>query len=68
MDEFEKAIEYVRENMTYFAPVEVEEKRPLPWSVKNEIINLMEEYSEENSLPEGWWYEEMDEFDIFFKL
>lgn len=34
----------------------------------DEIHDLMEEYSDENGLPEGWWQEETDEEQIFWEL
>lgn len=31
-------------------------------------LPLKKEWSEENGYPEGWWYDEMDETEIFYKL
>lgn len=36
--------------------------------IVDEIHDLMEEYSLENGLPEGWWFEQMDEEQIFWEL
>ena len=36
--------------------------------IVDEIHDLMEEYSMENGLPEGWWFEQMDEEQIFWEL
>lgn len=33
-----------------------------------QIYDLMEEYSEDNDLPEGWWLNEIDEDEILFEL
>jgi hypothetical protein len=34
----------------------------------NQIYDLMEEYGEDNGLPEGWWLSELDEDEILFEL
>ena len=31
-------------------------------------LPLKKEWFEENGYPEGWWYDEMDETEIFYKL
>ena len=41
---------------------------PLPERIENAIHDLMEEWSADNDMPEGWWYNEMDETDIFYEL
>ena len=33
-----------------------------------DINDFMEEYGEDNDLPEGWWQEFGDEEDIFFEI
>lgn len=33
-----------------------------------QIHDLMEEYGEDNDLPEGWWLSELDEDEILFEL
>lgn len=76
--EFEKAIQYVRENKSWS---EAQDARALEIinqfrcgisqaddCISDEIHDLMEEYSQDNDLPEGWWYEFGDEDDIFFAL
>lgn len=37
-------------------------------AILTRIYDLMEEYGEDNGLPEGWWLEEMDEEEIFDQL
>mgnify|MGYP007069885704 CR=1 FL=1 len=32
------------------------------------VMDLLEEYGEDNDLPEGWWEEECDINDILFEL
>jgi len=50
-------IDHYRCNIDFAAP-----------SISDKIHDLMEEFSDENDLPEGWWYEFGDEDDIFFAL
>ena len=52
---FEKALDYVRENITH--PCE-----------EYDIIDLLEEYGQDNDLPEGWWCEYGDIDDIVEQL
>lgn len=73
-----EAIQYVRENKTWS---EAEERVALDRinelrcdvsyaseKISDDIHDLMEEYGEENNLPEGWWLDETTEDDIFFSL
>lgn len=78
---FEKALQYVRDNKTW---TEAEEQVALNdmdrWRcplthtqtgerIADQINDLMEEYGEDNDLPEGWWLDEVsDAEDIFWKL
>lgn len=64
----EAAIKYVREN------IELEEldrareeafyyRKPIRLvnaELYEDIVDLLEEYGEDNDLPEGWWMEEVD--------
>ena len=78
VDHFKNAVEYVNEYRTFdeveinYAVRHIEmEKAPLYTicpSVYDEINDLMEEYSAENDLPEGWWFEYGDAEDVFDKL
>lgn len=78
MTEIEKALQYVRDNQTWsdaddasayervcnlHSPVSV-----VSPAICNEIHDIMEEYSAENDLPEGWWYEHYNEDEIFMLL
>ena len=78
MNIYEKAIQYVRDNKTW---TDAEEQVAIDnidhWRcsigqayppIADKIIDLMEEFGEDNGYPEGWWYEYGDEDDVFFKL
>ena len=41
-------------------------KMPIPSGIADKLIDGMEEYGEDNDLPEGWWMEYGDEEDVFF--
>ena len=62
MNEFEKALQYVRDNWD-------EEEDFFP-SIEHitEVSDLMEEYGADNDLPEGWWYEYGEPEDILARL
>jgi len=78
MTTLEKAIQYVREHKTwtdaeYEAALDCIDKQRIPLEdasekIFNGIHDLMEEWSEDNDLQEGWWYYEADEEDIFWTL
>lgn len=75
-----EAIQYVRDHRTWSDEIEgralqeIDHMRcPLNFIYEGRIItdgiyDLMEEYSDENGLPEGWWQEETDEEQIFWEL
>ncbi len=48
---FEEALDYVRDNLTH--PCDAED-----------VIDLLEEYGQDNDLPEMWWAEYYDIDDI----
>ena len=74
----QKAIDYVRENMDeddmaiLQAEVNKSYKMHLVPSENtvdcDKLIDLLEEYGEDNDLPEGWWMEEGDIDDWLVKL
>ena len=74
MDAIKDALRYVRENRTWtdaeenMAIERIGQHYPLPQKIEDAIHDLMEEWSDENGYPEGWWYYEMDELEIFYKL
>lgn len=76
MNDIEKAIEYVRDNVdledVLTAKLNMEFLREPLYRVNNtlcdEIYDLMEEYGSDNELPEGWWLEEHDEETILMCL
>lgn len=65
MNDIEKAIEYVRDNVdledVLTAKLNMAFLREPLYRVNNtlcdEIYDLMEEYGSDNELPEGWWLE-----------
>lgn len=77
-NKIEQAIAYVRENKSWTKEEEElalsqigEQKRPIGLvapDIEDEINDLMEEFSDDNSLPEGWWTEYLDVDEIFWKL
>lgn len=78
MTAIEKAVQYVRENKTWSdaeEAVALEKINHLRCDLSTAsdkiycaIHDLMEEWSDENGYPEGWWMYEIDEDTIFFKL
>ena len=78
MKEIEKAIDYVRKNKSWS---DEEEQAALDMinnlrcdidfaspEIADEIYDLLEEYSDNEDLPEGWWMEYGTVDDIFFQL
>lgn len=75
MNHWKKAIEYVRANRTWsdardeLAFETIDRMRcPLRMAdpiISDEIYDLMEEYGQDNDLPEGWWFEFGTEDDVF---
>lgn len=78
MKAIDQAIQYVRENKTWTISEEIaaleciddmrcsiDQASP---KICEAIHDLMEEWSADNDMPEGWWYNECDEDDIFFNL
>ena len=74
----EKAVQYIRENKTWSDAEEkvalerINEMRCDLSTASDKIYcaihDLMEEWSDENGYPEGWWMYEISEDDIFMKL
>ena len=61
MNELEKALQYVRNNWSmdsYLPTIEA----------ITEVGDLLEEYGEDNDLPEGWWMEYGEQEDILDRL
>ena len=77
-DGMTEALEYVRENMSETEMQEVKlavskayEHHLTPsafYNVDDKVIDLLEEYGEDNDLPEGWWENEGDIDDWLLKL
>ena len=78
MNHYRKAIQYVRAYKTWsgaceaYALEKIEKFRcsicQASEEISMQIYDLMEEYGEENDLPENWWLEYGDEDDVFFEL
>lgn len=77
MTTLEQAIAYVRDNINkedvdytigriYRHHGSLSSDDPLHLS--DQIYDLMEEFSDDNDLPEGWWLAETDEDEILLKL
>lgn len=75
---FEKAIQYVKDNHRWSDAREALALEQIDYYrcdinfadhlIADEIHDLMEEYGQDNDLPEGWWYEQGNEDDVFFSL
>lgn len=71
-----KAIAYVRENVDREEVIHAifrMDKWRCPLSMASDylhmrISDLMDEYAQDNNLPDGWWHEEMDVDDIVFEI
>ena len=78
MNHIENAIQYVKDNHSwseaqdaialerinhYRCGIDFADK-----GIATEITELMEEYGQNNGLPEGWWESETSLDDIFFNL
>lgn len=80
MNHWEKAIDYVREKKTWTdaeeeVALDLIDRMRCPLSMTStgsgicdEIRSLLDEYGEENDLPEDWWVDFGTEEDLFFKL
>jgi len=42
------------------------ERRPMPTEIADKLYDLMEEYGEDNNLPEDWWLVEGDTEEVYF--
>jgi len=64
MSELEKALAYTQQEISKkFGGKAVSEE-----DICDEIYDCMEQYGEDNDLPEGWWMEYGDIDDIFVML
>lgn len=75
--DIDKAVDYVREQldadelMIYKATVSKNLNHRMPATAGldcDKVIDLLEEYGQENDLPEGWWENEGDIDEILTKL
>lgn len=75
MDELDKALQYVGDNIDMvdieYAVYQADKYHCMPSNVSNvgeKVADLLEEYGDDNELPEGWWEEYGEIDDIIFKL
>ena len=80
MNDWEKAIQYVRENKTWTdaeeeVALDMMDRMRCPLNMTStgtgicdKIRDLLNEYGEENNLAEDWWLDFGTEEDLFFKL
>lgn len=73
MDEqIKSAVDYLRDNLERY---EIEmgwhyigKREPIPVELEDKIYNLLEEWGDDNDLPECWWEEYGDIEDIFMMI
>lgn len=76
MNHIERAIRYVSKHVNkaqvecakfymgiHRTPLSIED-----YELESQIYDLMEEYGQDNNLPDGWWSNEIDIDDLLFKL
>ena len=72
----EKALDYVRKNIDIdylkgcITPA-MQMRMPIGYvapMLVDDIYDLLEEYGQDNDLPEGWWMSEIDVDEILFNL
>lgn len=77
MTHLEQAIDYIKDNVRELHVLDVFNQmydqhsslRAVDPRLGDEIYDLMEEYGEDNDLPENWWLNEVeDEEEIFFAV
>lgn len=77
MTHLEQAVAYVKDNVRELHVLDVFNQmydqhsslQAVDPALSDEIYDLMEEYGEDNDLPENWWLNEVDgEEDIFFAV
>jgi hypothetical protein len=76
MTHIEKAIKYIRENVDmeqvgYMIVQSKLQRMPVSFmyaSFADDISDLLEEYGQDNDLPEGWWCEECDIDEIIERI
>ena len=69
---FKLAVEYIKQNLEHY---EIEKgwdyigkRMGLPNEIEDKIYDLLEEYGEDNDLPEGWYLEYGDIEDFFMEI
>lgn len=74
--EINKAVAYVSNNMDADELKVIKAQVNLAWETRqqittsfdDEVEDLMEEYGEENDLPEGWWLNDCELDEVLIKL
>lgn len=75
-DEINKAVAYVSNNMDADVLKVIKAQVNLAWETRqqittsydDEVEDLMEEFGEENDLPEGWWLNDCELDEVLIKL
>lgn len=75
-DDLKEAMAYVREQLgedrlavvKAQATVCYDQRRPIDTDYNDEVHDLLEEYGQENDLPEGWWESECEIDEVLAKL
>lgn len=69
---FKRAVEYIKQNLEQY---EIDHgwhsigmRQPIPCEISDKIADLLEEYGEDNGLPEGWYLEYGDIEDFFMEI
>ena len=69
---FKRAVEYIKQNLEQY---EIEHgwhcigmRQPIPCEISDKISDMLEEYGEDNGLPEGWHMEYGDIEDFFMEI
>lgn len=76
MTHIEKALEYIRESVDlehvgYMIIQSKLQRMPVSFmysSFTDDVQDLLEEYGQDNDLPEGWWCEECDIDEIIERI
>jgi len=69
---FKRAVKYIKQNLEQYeiekAWTYIGRRIGLPCEIEDKIYDLLEEYGEDNDLPEGWHLEYGDIEDFFMEI
>ena len=67
-----EAINLARANVEQFEIEEgwyyISRREPIPTKIQDKLYDFLEEYGDDNDLPENWWAEYCDLEDFFMEL